>query len=65
VEGMQHSEPFKRLVFDQPFTWERIKLVHRSLVSAGLLEQIRGSTADVVLKTTALGRQMLEAKPPG
>ena len=59
VDGMESDEPFVDLVQQKVFTWERIKMVRRSLVAAGLLEQMRGSTRDVVLRTTDLGRQAM------
>jgi len=59
VEGMQHIEPFKGMMEQNVFTWERIKLIRRGLVTSALLEQVRGSTRDVVLRTTDLGRQAM------
>lgn len=63
VEGMQEAEPFKQWVSDQRFTWERIKIIRRSMTAAGLLEQMRGTTADLVLRTTDIGRQAMQAEP--
>lgn len=62
VAGMEHDEPFASLCADRIFTWERIKLIRRGLVSSALLEQVRGSTCDVVLRTTDLGRQAMMPK---
>ena len=65
VKGMQNEEPFKQWVDDQTLTWTRIKTVRLSMMTAGLLEQMRGTTADLVLRTTPLGKQAMETVPSG
>jgi hypothetical protein len=59
VYMMKHDYPFENGLLAETYTWDQVRFVRRSLEVAGLLERVSGTTADVVLRTTGMGRQML------
>jgi hypothetical protein len=59
VYMMKHDDPFENGLLAEQYDWDQVRFVRRSLEVAGLLERVGGTTADVVLKTTATGRHVL------
>jgi hypothetical protein len=60
VYFMKHDYPFENGLLAGAYSWDQVRFVRRSLEVAGMLERMSGTTADLVLRTTAMGRQALD-----